>query len=387
MNELSSRANWNLRIHTVVAVVSGEPICTAPRLCRGVRSAPTRERGDRGSPDENGAVSEIVGVVMLLAMLITVMSGVVFLIEPYLSDFEDQRDWAATHVIAEQVADRLDVIGAAPEGTGAKMGLELRKTRFHILDDVETWTLQADLTVDERVELDMDRNVISVSCQNSTCAQAVMWDGGVQNSWQLLGDDSIQELNTSGIPGDIIIIDILDADGEGLHRFVQMRLTGLELITQLNTGDLEVAMINGAMMERLPGRAWSIEEFPTLRFDELPDGTPRMSMMLTQLTASEHMPSGVNPVMEFNSGGALNLFDGEVWNFRFEMVNDLHDIINPQYINHWTAGHEIHVATDTLDEYSGIAPFRRQSGADGLTVIPAHSFILEVGLQQIEVGA
>ncbi len=83
---------------------------------------------------------------------------------------------------------------------------------------------------------------------------------------------------------------------------------------------------------------------------------------------------------------ATNLFDGEVWNFRFSMSNSMHDIIDPQYIHHWTKGHEIHVATDSLEDYNGIAPYGRQSGMDGLTVLPSTDLILEIGLQQVVVS-
>ena len=90
--------------------------------------------------------------------------------------------------------------------------------------------------------------------------------------------------------------------------------------------------------------------------------------------------------MELKSHGAHELFDGQVWNFRFSMTSLLHDIIDPQYTHHWTKGYEIHVATDSIEEYYGIAPYGRQSGADGLTVLPSDHFILEVGLQEVEVG-
>ena len=144
----------------------------------------------------------------------------------------------------------------------------------------------------------------------------------------------------------------------------------------MNTGSLELALINGASIERQPGRSWSISEYPTIRFDELPDGTPRVSMMLTDLDS----------VMELESLGAIELFDGKVWNFKFKMTNQMHDIIDPQYIHHWTQGYEIHLATNTLDEYSGFAPYGRKSGSDGLTVIPSANFILEVGVQRVVLG-
>ena len=45
--------------------------------------APRRRR------DDERAVSEVLGVVMLLAMVITIMGGVWVFLNPYLTDFED----------------------------------------------------------------------------------------------------------------------------------------------------------------------------------------------------------------------------------------------------------------------------------------------------------
>jgi hypothetical protein len=335
---------------------------------------------------EEAAVSEIVGVVMLLAMLISVMSGVVVLIGPYLSDFEDQRDWAASHVLAEQVSDRIDVIGAAPEDTGSRSSLEMRAINLLMLQDVEQWTIEADLVESERVQISYLQGRIVLDCQNSSCSELRLDSGETTTTWTLQATSEQQEFQISQPLSDISIFDVKDSDGNLLHRLAILTLSGLEIKTEMNTGSLELALINGASIERQPGRPWSISEYPTIRFDELPDGTPRVSMMLTDLDFGERLPNSGNPVMELESLGAINLFDGKVWNFRFEMTNQMHDNIDPQYIHHWTQGYEIHLATNTLDEYSGFAPYERKSGSDGLTIIPSANFILEVGVQRVVVG-
>ena len=74
-------------------------------------SRPSLRRDDR-------AVSEVLGVVMLLAMVITIMGGVWIFLNPYLSDFEDNTNWNSAVGISERFQDRIDVAGAAPEGTG-----------------------------------------------------------------------------------------------------------------------------------------------------------------------------------------------------------------------------------------------------------------------------
>ena len=343
------------------------------------------EKSELGQSES--AVSEIVGVVMLLAMLITVMSGVVFLIEPYLSDFEDQRDWAATFILSEQISDRIEVAGSAPEGTGSRTSLEMNGIRMLMVENIEEWTLQADLTDFERVEIEVSNSQVHMSCQNAACATLrLTQDDGSQTEWSVLRSDVEQTFNLSSSLSDVAIFDVFDQQGTALHRLAILSLSGLELDSEMNKGKLQIAMVNGAVIERRPGIPWTINEFPTILFDELPDGTPRLSMMMTDLVASDSLPHAANPIMELTSRGATNLFDGEVWNFRFSMSNTMHDIIDPQYVHHWTKGHEIHVATDSLEDYNGIAPYGRQSGVDGLTVLPSTDLILEIGLQQVVVS-
>ena len=44
---------------------------------------------------QDRGVSEIIGVVMLLGMVMTIMGGVFLYLQPYVRDFEDQSGWAA----------------------------------------------------------------------------------------------------------------------------------------------------------------------------------------------------------------------------------------------------------------------------------------------------
>ena len=69
------------------------------------------------SADER-AVSEIMGVTMLLAMVISTMAGVVIVMQPFMEDLTDNRDWAAGSVAATQFNDRLLVVAESPVGTG-----------------------------------------------------------------------------------------------------------------------------------------------------------------------------------------------------------------------------------------------------------------------------
>ena len=64
-------------------------------------------RSDR-KPNEDLAVSEVIGVVMLLAMVITMMGGVFLFLTPYVNDFQDNTAWSNANGIAERLDGRID---------------------------------------------------------------------------------------------------------------------------------------------------------------------------------------------------------------------------------------------------------------------------------------
>ena len=68
--------------------------------------------------DDTAGVSEVIGVVMMLAMIISVMAGVWVFLQPYIKDFEDNTKWSTATGLADRFEDRIDVVSASPEGTG-----------------------------------------------------------------------------------------------------------------------------------------------------------------------------------------------------------------------------------------------------------------------------
>ena len=100
---------------------------------------------------DNRAVSEVLGVVMMLAMVVTIMGGVWIFLNPYITDFEDNTNWNSANGIADRFEDRIDVAGSSPEGTGIRHTLALQSTMIQPIVKVEAWTIAADLTADERV--------------------------------------------------------------------------------------------------------------------------------------------------------------------------------------------------------------------------------------------
>ena len=89
--------------------------------------------------DEQNAVSEIIGVVMLLTMVIVVMGGVMTIIQPYLNDFDDNKDWSQAKVIASQVEEKIKTVGASPAGVGAISSISLGNSMISSTNSAELW--------------------------------------------------------------------------------------------------------------------------------------------------------------------------------------------------------------------------------------------------------
>ena len=81
--------------------------------------------------DEEKAVSEILGVIMMLAMVVSIMGGVFVFLNPYLVAFHDNTNWNSANNIADRIEDRLDVVGDAPNGTGTRQALSLQASSIN----------------------------------------------------------------------------------------------------------------------------------------------------------------------------------------------------------------------------------------------------------------
>ena len=209
---------------------------------------------------------------------------------------------------------------------------------------------------------------------------------GVLTSFNLSQIATSQTININSSFANSLIINIYNEEGENIHRLVSIRLSGIILSTRMNVGTHSMALINSARLERMPNEQWSIETWPKLRFEETALGQQRVSLTLTNIEASGSMPSGDSATLELISKGPVSLFDEMARNLRFSMVNQLHEIITPQYIAHWTGDYSLHSTIESSEEYSGFGPWHRKSGSDGLTLLPGNvPFLLQINLQQVEV--
>ena len=104
--------------------------------------------------DDGDAVSEILGVIMMLAMVITIMGGVWIFLNPYLVAFHDNTNWHSASNIADRIEDRIDVVGDSPEGTGTQQALSIKSSSINPANLVEEWIISSDLTPYEVVQVD-----------------------------------------------------------------------------------------------------------------------------------------------------------------------------------------------------------------------------------------
>ena len=68
------------------------------------------------------------------------------------------------------------------------------------------------------------------------------------------------------------------------------------------------------------------------------------------------------------------------------MSNEIAAVITPQYNELWLSDYYLNRASGTLDTFTGLAPYERSSGFDGISVetqgIPLY---LDVNIQQVVV--
>ena len=203
-------------------------------------------RADRPCRDEQ-AVSEVLGVIMLLAMVMTIMAGVIAFLQPYLTDFEDNVNWKSANGIADRLDDRLAVAGASPEEVGVRTTFEIQSTEIQPLDFIETWKIEADLSPNDAIVVErVDESSFTISMTNGTARSASITTPlgtethvvGLANATEPIEHDVGSEHWS--------IITVYDADDQAIHRSVSWILSGLEVSTELGQGDHRIAMVNHA---------------------------------------------------------------------------------------------------------------------------------------------
>ena len=334
------------------------------------------------------AVSEVLGVVMMLAMVVTIMGGVWIFLSPYISDFEDNTNWNSANGIADRFEDRIDVAGSAPEGTGIRHTLALKSTMVQPVIKVETWTIAADLTPDERITVrNINNSAIGITAINETARSVTIESPMGVESHAFSGSFNEVVIEHQSSQDHWMTVTVFDADERALHTSVSYIVSGIQISTSLGLGEHEIALVNDARAERFPNEPWKVSQFPNIELDTLVTGELRLSIVLTDVTINGTIGSGEKIGMSMVSLGPMTLFTGNAYHLRFTVENALNDVITPQYHDKMLEDHTLNRASGTLDTFTGYAPYLRASGADGFTVeSQENQLILEVDVKRVEVS-
>jgi hypothetical protein len=342
----------------------------------------------RGAAKEDLAVSEVIGVVMLLAMVITMMGGVFVMLTPYVNDFQDNTAWSNANGIAERLDGRIDVVSGASADTGIRTTVPSSTSSITQLSGVEMWTVAADLTADEAITVTyLNQTAFSIFAQNESATSATIWTQESEETISFTPSNEVivieHELNVASL----YIVTVHDEDDTPLHRQARISVSGLMIGTKVQTGEHSIALVNDARYDKFSNEPWTISEKPGLNIEELFDGTMRASLSIRNVEVIGPMPNGRNAIFDISSAGPINLFSGDAWNFRFNFESTLGPTITPQMNEGWLTDYTLHRASNTLDQHRGISPWLRASGADGMTIDQGNTMIdLEIDLQLVEVS-
>ena len=347
-----------------------------------------------GNFSGEAGVSEILGVTMLLAMVVAIMSAVVVFLQPFVIDLNDNRAWAAGGVTAEQLNDRLLVVADMPNGTGLAHETGIPGGGINVLFNVESWTIGADIYGTDRIEVFRNGSGIVVSSDNRTAEtieiridgeQAGYSNNGVwttqwpMTEWKTLIDERLPY-------NSVLQVDVLDRNGTAIHRWAEISIDGLRLSSPLSQGTFDVDLSNGAVIKNLPGDDVEIEKFPRLCHGCTIDGGHTVRLILLDVDVDPNA-TDLNRNLDMTSRGILNLFDeSHARNFFLHFEVGGQTTVEPRYVDHWTAEHTLRIATGDLDGYAGFGPKGPLSGADGLTFhSDTETFGLEVLIQRVKV--
>ena len=332
---------------------------------------------------DDRAVSEIMGVTMLLAMVISTMAGVVIVMQPFMEDLTDNRDWAAGSVAATQFNDRLLVVAESPAGTGIVVSSQHISDTIEPLRNAEIWQISADLVGHDRVSVSLVNGIFHVSSLNETATLAIIQTSDGSEQWSL--NEGQGEITTNLSMQDWMRVDVLDGMNQTIHRWIQVPLDGIQLRTPLTVGTFEINLINGARIEQLPNQPIDVRSYPRLHHDQTLDGGLRVSLVLMDIDI-EGMERSTDVSLDLESQGVIAFFNEQARNLK--LLPEFTGLDNPEsrYLRQWTDSYDLHRATGDSSEYVGFGPNGRISGAEGLTLHPTTSdFHLDVVLQQVVV--
>ena len=350
-----------------------------------VVSSVNRSNLGRNIARDERAVSEVLGVIMMLAMVISIMGGVWVFLNPYLSDFEDNTNWNKATGIADRLDDRIEVVGDSPEGTGIRHKLGMQKSILQSVSNAEVWSISADLVASDQISIrTVSDTSLGITSINETARKISILTNSDTFEEEFTATSGEVQIQHNLLFNSWHIITIYDAEETPIHRSMNYPISGLKILTTLATGEHEINLVNNARIEHFSDSAWEISQFPSIEFDSLANGGYRLSMLISNIEVNGTLGLSSTLALDIISSGTLSVFSGDCYNLRFSMINSIAPVITPQYNELWLSDYYLNRASGTLDSFVGLAPFERSSGSDGITVETLGAQLyLDVHVQQV----
>ena len=335
--------------------------------------------------NDESALSDVIGMVMLLAMIVIVLSSTMIILQPYISDYDDNKNWSQAKVIADQIDERIRIVGSSPQDTGSIQTFELVSTSISNLDSAEYWTISGDVSGAGIIDVSLSSfNSLDLTSINNTATHAVVNNGGNITNYELNFDNGSASINFENYMEKLLIVEIYNNNDNLIHKFVRLELSGIGIDTALSTGNYDIDLLNGARVEKLSSEAYKVTRYPSLRHYSMPDNSQQVSFVLVDVDMSLLSRTTSPFSLQMVSDGPLTLFDGDVRNIRMKMTNEIDDSMTDRYMSYWIEDYNLNLASGTLDTFEGFGPWKRVSGIDGIGIHPLEKSILtEIVLHRV----
>ena len=347
--------------------------------------SPHQQRVVRRYERDDTAVSEVLGVIMMLAMVVSIMGGVWVFLNPYISDFEDNTNWNNATGIADRLEDRIDVVGDAPNGTGVRHKLSMQKSILQQVSNAEIWTISADLVSYDAISIrSINDYSVGITSINETARKISIDTFSHHWEYSFTATDAEVIAQHDLTLNSWYIITVYDDEDLPIHRSISYPISGLKILTTLATGEHEINLVNNARIEHFYDASWEISNYPSVIFEKLATEGYRCSILLTNIDVNGSLGVSNSYGLDILSTGALTPFAGQSYNLRFSMESTLAAVITPQYNELWLSDYYLNRASGTLDSFTGLAPYERLSGMDGITAeTNGEPLFLDVSIQQV----
>ena len=336
--------------------------------------------------DGDEGVSEVIGVVLMLSMVISIMATVFTVLSPYLSDINAARSWSALTTNAGAIEERISTAADAANNSVFILPLQLDEGRVVPLLGTERWTIAADLFGNERVDMTLNGTFVEFISVNGTMRRITITGAGVD---QVRAVDDLREMIQIDIGNhlpDLMIIDIHDHQDMHIHRLVSVNIDGLRVTSNIDGGTYSIDLVNGAMVQNIPGEAPVITQEPRMRCELVEQNRVRASVALLDINVSAMNSLTRISTLRLQNQGNLALFDDVVRNLDIRVTTSERSIATSTFISELSNEHALYQSIGIEDLYTGFGPVKTSAKTQAITAYPLTASIeFSLSLQTVGV--